>query len=61
MGQAAKVIIDQMVMKKRKIQKSGNSFYVSIPPEFVKRLGLSAGEEVAVVAKGNTVQVIAMS
>ena len=60
MGTPAKVMEDRIVMKKRKIQKAGNSYYVSIPPEFIKRLGLKKGEEVVVIAKGNTLQVIAM-
>ena len=60
MGTPAKVIEDPIVIKRRNIQKAGNSYYVSIPPEFIRRWGLEKGQEVAVIAKGNMIQVIAM-
>lgn len=60
MGAVAKVVEDRMVVKRRKIQKSGSSYYVSIPKEFISRWKLEKGEEVAVVAKGDEVRVIAM-
>jgi antitoxin component of MazEF toxin-antitoxin module len=60
MGAARKLEDNQIVMKKRRIQRSGSSYYVSIPPEFIKRLGISAGEEVAVLTKGNMVQIVVM-
>jgi len=40
---------NQMVVKKRKIVKTGNSFYVALPQEYIKKYHLSPGDELAVV------------
>jgi antitoxin component of MazEF toxin-antitoxin module len=42
----------------RKIQRVGNSLYVLIPRDFVKRMDLHAGEEVIVASKGDTVHMV---
>jgi len=61
MEAAKKLTEDRIVVKRRKIMKTGNSYYVSIPYEFIQRLGLEPGEEVAVISKGEMVKVIAMN
>lgn len=41
---------DGPVAKIRRIVKCGNSFYISIPPEFVRKHDLKKGEKVPVLA-----------
>jgi antitoxin component of MazEF toxin-antitoxin module len=38
-----------IIIKKRKIVKTGASFYVALPQEFIKKFRLHAGDELAVV------------
>lgn len=46
-----------MLMLRRKVHKVGDSLMLAIPVEFVKRHGLKAGDEVAVLAD-NWLQVV---
>lgn len=39
-----------IVAKVRKIVKSGDSNYICIPPEFMRKHGLKAGDKLAVIA-----------
>jgi antitoxin component of MazEF toxin-antitoxin module len=41
---------DGLVLATRRIIKNGASFYVSIPPEFMKRHSLKKGDSVPVIA-----------
>ena len=58
MDAAEKPNTNRLDVSTRKIQKNGNSLYVALPRKFAKRMKLVPGEEVIVVAKGDTVRVI---
>jgi antitoxin component of MazEF toxin-antitoxin module len=58
MDAAEKLKENRLDVKTRRIQRIGNSLYVALPPEFTKRMQLEPGEEVVVVAKGETVRVM---
>ena len=49
-----------IVAKVRKIVKSGNSYYIALPQEFVKKHGLKERDEVGVVSD-NIVKIIPMT
>ena len=58
MEPAAKHEGSSLHVRTRKIQRMGNSLYVVIPREFVKRMDLKAGEEVVVASKGDSVRMV---
>lgn len=39
-----------VIVRKRKIVKTGTSFTITLPPEFVRKHGLNLGDDVAVVS-----------
>jgi hypothetical protein len=48
------------VVKLRKVLKSGKSFYISIPPEFIRLHGIKKGDRLPVLA-GHIMKVVPMS
>lgn len=48
------------VVKLRRVLKSGNSYYICIPPEFIKLHGIRRGDRLPVLA-GHIMKVVPMS
>lgn len=48
------------VVKLRSVLKSGSSYYISIPPEFMKRHGIKKGDRLPVLV-GNILKVVPMN
>ena len=48
------------VVKLRRVLKSGKSFYISIPPEFIRRHNIKKGDKLPVLA-GQILKVVPMS
>jgi len=48
------------IVKLRRVLKSGNSYYISIPPEFIHRHGIKKGDRLPVLAN-HIMKVVPMS
>lgn len=56
---AEKPVVQGIVAKVRKIIKAGNSYYIALPPEFIKKYHFKPGDKVGVLSN-TIVKVIPM-